>query len=248
MAELGGKVAVITGASQGMGEAHSRRFVAEGAQVVMVDINAERGEAIASELGKNATFIEADVTKKDDWRMLLREAESTYGLVTVLVNNAGVLGPIAETAELEEDDFHATCMINQYSQYYGMKYAIPSMQRAGGGSIINVSSIAGLVSIVGSPNIAYVGSKFASRGMTKHAAAQYGKDNIRVNSVHPGYIKTPMMAEATDEEGGGIASQVPLGRMADADEVARLVVWLASDGSSYVSGTEQVIDGGLTAQ
>ncbi len=248
MGRLDGKVAIITGASQGMGEAHARRFVAEGAQVVMTDINDERGEQIAAELGENARFIKADVTSVADWRRVVEETDATFGPVTVLVNNAGIIGPIAETAEFDEEDYLLVCAVNQHSQFYGMKCAIPSMQKAGGGSIVNVSSVAGLVSIVGAPNLAYVGSKFASRGMTKHAAVQYGKDNIRVNSVHPGYIKTPMMAAATDEEGGGIASQIPLGRMADPDEVSSLVVWLASDDSSYISGTEQVVDAGLTAQ
>jgi 3alpha(or 20beta)-hydroxysteroid dehydrogenase len=248
MGRLDGKVAIITGASQGMGEAHARRFVAEGAQVVMTDINDEAGEKIAAELGENAVFIKADVTSLADWRRVVADAEATFGPVTVLINNAGIIGPLADTVELGEDAYHQVCAVNQHSQFYGMKCVIPSMQQAGGGSIVNVSSIAGLVSIVGSPNLAYVGSKFASRGMTKHAAVQYGKDNIRVNSVHPGYIKTPMMAAATDEEGGGIASQIPLGRMADPDEVARLMVWLASDESSYITGTEQVVDAGLTAQ
>jgi 3alpha(or 20beta)-hydroxysteroid dehydrogenase len=248
MGRLSGKVAIITGASQGMGEAHARHFVAEGAQVVLTDINGERGEAIAAELGENARFVRADVTSLSDWRRVVDEAVSTFGPVTVLVNNAGILGPIVETVELSEEEYLRVCAINQHAQFYGMKCVIPSMQKAGGGSIINVSSIAGIVSIVGSPNLAYVGSKFASRGMTKHVAVQYGKDNIRVNFVHPGYIKTPMMAAATDEEGGGISSQVPLGRMAATDEVANLMVWLASDESSYVTGTEQIIDGGLTAQ
>jgi 3alpha(or 20beta)-hydroxysteroid dehydrogenase len=248
MGRLDGKVAIITGAAQGMGEAHARRFVAEGASVVMTDINDELGEKIAAELGDNARFIRADVTSLDDWRRVVAETEATFGPVTVLINNAGIIGPIADTVELDEEAYHQVCAVNQHSQFYGMKCVIPSMQQAGGGSIVNVSSVAGLVSIVGSPNLAYVGSKFASRGMTKHVAVQYGKDNIRVNSVHPGYIKTPMMAAATDEEGGGIASQIPLGRMADPDEVARLMVWLASDESSYISGTEQVVDAGLTAQ
>jgi len=248
MGRLDGKVAIVTGAAQGMGEAHARRFVAEGACVIMTDVNDELGEKIAAELGDNARFIKADVTSLADWRRVVTEAEATFGPVTVLVNNAGIIGPIAETVELDEEAYHQVCAVNQHSQFYGMKCVIPSMQRAGGGSIINVSSVAGLVSIVGSPNLAYVGSKFASRGMTKHVAVQYGKDNIRANSVHPGYIKTPMMAAATDEEGGGIASQIPLGRMADPDEVAQLMVFLASDESSYISGTEQVVDAGLTAQ
>jgi 3alpha(or 20beta)-hydroxysteroid dehydrogenase len=120
--------------------------------------------------------------------------------------------------------------------------------RAGGGSIVNVSSVAGIVSIVGAPNLAYVGSKFALRGMTKHVAVEFGKDNIRVNTVHPGYIKTPMMAAATDEEGGGIADQVPLARMAEPEEVTNLVLFLASDESSYITAHEHIVDGGLTAQ
>lgn len=248
MSRLDGKVAIITGAAQGMGEAHARRFVAEGARVVMTDINDERGEKLAAELGENAVFIKADAASLADWQRVVTEAESTFGPVTVLINNAGIIGPIAGTVELEEEDYLTVCAVNQHSQYYGMKSVIPSMQRAGGGSIVNVSSIAGLVSIVGAPNIAYVGSKFASRGMTKHAAIQYGRDNIRVNSVHPGYIKTPMMAAATDEEGGGIAAMIPNGRMAEPEEVAALMVWLASDESSYITGTEQVIDAGLTAQ
>jgi 3alpha(or 20beta)-hydroxysteroid dehydrogenase len=248
MGRLDGKVAIITGASQGMGEAHARRFVAEGARVVMTDLNEERGQQIAAELGANARFMKADVTSMPDWRRVIEETETTFGPVTVLVNNAGIIGAIAETVELDEDEYHRICAINQHSQFYGMKCVIPSMQKAGGGSIVNVSSVAGLVSIVGSPNLAYVGSKFASRGMTKHVAVQYGKDNIRANSVHPGYIKTPMMVAATDEEGGGIESQIPLGRMAEPDEVAWLMVWLASDESSYISGTEQVVDAGLTAQ
>jgi 3alpha(or 20beta)-hydroxysteroid dehydrogenase len=248
MGRLSGKVAIVTGASQGMGEAHARRFVAEGAQVVMVDINEERGAAIAAELGDDARFVRADVTSLAEWRRVVDEAESAFGPVTVLVNNAGIIGPLADTVELAEEEYLRVCAVNQHSQFYGMKCVIPSMQKAGGGSIINVSSIAGLVSNVGTPNIAYVGSKFASRGMTKEAAVFYGKDNIRANSVHPGYIKTPMMVAATDEDGGGITSQIPLGRMAEPDEVSQLVAFLASDESSYISGTEQVVDAGLTAQ
>ncbi|MFJ2214713.1 SDR family NAD(P)-dependent oxidoreductase [Streptomyces sp. NPDC101062] len=248
MGKLDGKVAIITGAAQGMGESHARRFVSEGAKVALTDLNEERGREIAAELGENALFLRHDVTSLADWGRVLRETEEAFGTVTVLVNNAGVLGPVTPTVELGEEEYLHVCAVNQHSQYYGMKTVIPSMQRAGGGSIVNVSSIAGIVSIVGSPNLAYVGSKFASRGMTKHVAVQYGPDNIRANSVHPGYIKTPMMAAATDEDGGGIAEAVPLRRMSEADEVSSLVLFLASDDSSYISGTEHIIDGGLTAQ
>jgi 3alpha(or 20beta)-hydroxysteroid dehydrogenase len=248
MGRLENKVAIITGAAQGMGEAHARRFVAEGARVVMTDLNDERGEKLAVEIGDNALFMTADVASLADWERVVTQTEETFGPVNVLINNAGIIGPVTGTVEFAEEDYLHVCAVNQHSQFYGMKTVVPSMRRAGGGSIVNVSSVAGIVSIVGSPNIAYVGSKFASRGMTKHAAIEFGKDNIRVNSVHPGYIKTPMMAAATDEEGGGIASMIPLGRMAEPEEVAALMVWLASDESSYITGTEQVIDAGLTAQ
>jgi 3alpha(or 20beta)-hydroxysteroid dehydrogenase len=247
MGQLDGKVAIITGAAQGMGEAHARRFVAEGAKVTLTDVNEDRGNKIAAELGDNAIFVKHDVTSLRDWERVLQETESSFGTVTTLVNNAGVIGPIAQTVDFGENDYLKVIAVNQHSQFYGMKTVIPSMQQAGGGAIVNISSTAGMVSVVGSPNIAYVGSKFASRGMTKHAAEQYGPDNIRVNSVHPGYIKTPMMAAATDEEGGGVAAQVPLRRMAEPEEVSNLVLFLASDESSYISGMEHVIDGGLTA-
>ena len=177
----------------------------------------------------------------------MEETEATFGLVTVLVNNAGTLGPSVRTVDMEEEDYLHVCAVNQHSQFYGMKCVIPSMLKAGGGSIINVSSVAGLVSIIGTPNIAYVGSRFAARGMTKHAAVQYGKFNVRVNSVHPGFIRTPI-SPVDEDERRGIASQIPLRRMGDPDEVSRLMVWLASDESSYITGTEHVVDAGLTAQ
>jgi 3alpha(or 20beta)-hydroxysteroid dehydrogenase len=247
MGKLDGKVAIITGAAQGMGEAHARRFVAEGAKVALTDLNEERGEKIAAELGANALFIKHDVTSLDEWRRVLEETEAAFGPVTILVNNAGILGPIADVVSISEEDYLTVIAVNQHSQFYGMKTVIPSMRKAGGGTIVNISSTAGMVSIVGAPNLAYVGSKFASRGMTKQVAVQFGPDQIRVNSVHPGYIKTPMMEAATDAEGGGIASTVPIRRMAEPDEVSNLVLFLASDDSSYISGMEHIIDGGLTA-
>ena len=247
MARLDGKVAIITGAAQGRGEAHARLFVAEGAKVVLTDVNEEGGSALAKELGDNARFIKQDVASLAEWKTVVETAEKEFGPVNVLVNNAGILGPIVETADFDEEDYLKVIAVNQHSQFYGMKTVIPSMKKAGGGSIVNFSSTAGMLAVVGSPNLAYVGSKYASRGMTKHVAVQYGPDNIRVNSIHPGYIKTPMMAAATDEEGGGIAAQVPLRRMAEPNEVSELALFLASDASSYISGNEHVIDGGLIA-
>ncbi|PVE09812.1 SDR family NAD(P)-dependent oxidoreductase [Streptomyces scopuliridis] len=247
MGKLDGKVAIITGAAQGMGEAHARRFVKEGAKVVLTDLNEERGAKIAAELSPHVLFIRHDVSSLEEWLAVVERTEDVFGPVNILVNNAGILGPIADVVEIEPDDYLKVVAVNQHSQVWGMKTVIPSMRKAGGGSIVNISSTAGMVSVVGAPSIAYVGSKFASRGMTKQVAVQFGPDQIRVNSVHPGYIKTPMMIEATDENGGGVADTVPLRRLADPDEVASLVLFLASDESSYVSGMEHVIDGGLIA-
>ena len=178
---------------------------------------------------------------------MVETAEAKFGTVNVLVNNAGILGPIAATVDLPLDDYNAVCNINQTGVFLGMQSVLPGMLAGDGGSIINISSIAGIVAIVGAPNLAYVGSKFAVRGMTKQVAVEYGKDNIRVNYVHHGYIKTPMMAAATDEEGGGAVDVIPLNRMAEPSEVSDLVVFLASDNSSFITGMEHVIDGGMTA-
>ncbi len=148
---------------------------------------------------------------------------------------------------MTEADYLRVCAINQTGIYLGMQAVLPGMVAAGGGSIVNISSISGMVAIVGSPNLAYVGSKFAVRGMTKHVAVEYGDRNIRVNSIHPGYIKTPMMVAATDEDGGGNVSQIPLRRMAEPVEIANLALFLASDESSFITGAEHVADGGMTA-
>ncbi|MDP9961833.1 glucose 1-dehydrogenase [Chryseobacterium lathyri] len=248
MARLKGKVALITGASQGMGESHARKFIAEGAKVILTDLNEDRGKKIADELGENALFIKQDVSDAEQWKDVVAKGEEKFGPINVLVNNAGILGPIKKVTEITEEEYLKVIEINQNAVFYGMKYTIPSMQKAGIGSIVNISSVAGIVAIPGYPSLAYMGSKFAVRGLTKAAAVEYGKENIRANSVHPGYIKTPMMVEATDEDGSGASDVTPLGRMADASEVSELVVFLASDESSFLTGTEQVIDGGMSIQ
>ena len=247
MGRLSGKVAIITGASQGMGAEHGRAFVAHGAKVILTDLNAEAGQALADSLGDSAMFIKHDVSKDADWATVLVEGEARFGTVNVLVNNAGVLGKIAPTTEFSEADYRFVTDVNQIGVFLGMKAVSPSMVKSGGGSIVNISSVAGMVAIYGAPNLAYVGTKFAVRGMTKQIAVEYGANNIRCNSIHPGYIRTPMMAAATDEGGGEATKMIPLGRLAECSEVSNLAIVLASDESSFITGMEHVIDGGMTA-
>jgi len=248
MTRLAGKIAVITGAARGMGESHARRFVAEGARVVLTDRSREAGERLAQSLGAAAVFVHHDVARADDWTRVIQTAESTFGPPTVLVNNAGILGPVAGTTELSESDYRTVCAINQDAVFFGMKAVLPAMLKAGIGSIVNISSIAGIAANYGFPSLAYVGSKFAVRGMTKAVAVEYGPRNIRVNSVHPGFIQTPMMVEATDEGGGDALQQIPLRRIADPSEVSNLVLFLASDEASYITGAEYIVDAGMLAQ
>jgi 3alpha(or 20beta)-hydroxysteroid dehydrogenase len=216
---------------------------------VLTDVNEEGGLKIAEALGPDAAFfIRHDVADATQWKAVVRHAKERFGPVNVLVNNAGVLGPVCGVEQLTESDFLKVCAVNQTGVFLGMQTVLPDMVAAGGGSIVNVSSIAGIVAIYGAPNLAYVASKFAVRGMTKQIAVEYGDRNVRVNSVHPGFIRTPMMAAATDEHGGSALAQIPLKRLAEPEEVASLVVFLASDESRFITGTEQVIDGGMTAQ
>jgi len=247
MSRLDGKVAIITGASQGMGASHARVFVAHGAKVILGDINDKDGAALAAELGANAIFVKQDVAKAQDWTKIVSEGQKRFGTINVLINNAGIIGKLAATTELSEAEFLRICSINQTGVFLGMQAVLPGMIQGRGGSIVNISSVAGLVAIYGAPNLAYVASKFAVRGMTKQVAVEYGAKNIRVNSIHPGYIKTPMMVAATDENGGEALKQIPLRRMAEPSEVSNLAVFLASDESGFITGTEHVIDGGMTA-
>ena len=247
MGRLEGKVAIVTGAAQGMGEAHARAFIREGARVVLTDINASRGEEIAQELGDSAVFMRHDVADEAGWKQVVAFAEERFGKVTVLVNNAGVIGPVKGLIELAKEEFLQVCAVNQLGVFLGMQAVVPSMTAAGGGSIVNISSIAGMLGTAASSNAAYCASKFAVRGMSKLIAVWHGKDGIRVNSVHPGYILTPMMIAATDAQGGGATDAIPLGRMAQPEEVSSVVLFLASDESSFVSGAEYVVDGAMTS-
>jgi 3alpha(or 20beta)-hydroxysteroid dehydrogenase len=248
MKRLNGKVALITGSARGMGESHARRFVAEGAKVIMTDVNEAAGRALAGDLGASALFFRHDVTDAAQWAKVIEAGERVFGRVNVLINNAGMAGPLAHTAELTEADYLQVCAVNQHAVFLGMKATIPSMLSCGVGSIVNISSTAGIVANYGFPSVAYVASKSAVRGMSKATAIEYARHNIRVNSLHPGFILTPMMIEATDEQGGAAASLIPLGRIGAPHEVTNLVVFLASDESSFITGAEHIVDGGMLAQ
>jgi 3alpha(or 20beta)-hydroxysteroid dehydrogenase len=248
MNRMAGKIALITGAARGMGASHARRFVEEGAKVILTDINQEQGQTLAKELGQDAMFVRHDVASAAEWTTVVAKGIERFGSINVLVNNAGTAGPLVKTLDLSERDYHKVCSINQTSVFLGMKAVIPSMLEAGIGSIINISSLAGIVASYGFPSLAYVASKFAVRGMSKATAIEYAKDNIRVNSVHPGFILTPMMIEATDEHGGEAASLIPLGRIGKPIEVTNMVLFLASDESSFVTGQECIVDGGMATQ
>ena len=244
MGRLDNKIAIITGAAQGMGAAHARLFVAEGAKVVLTDLNEEKGHALAAELGENAVFVKQNVTSEEDWATVLATAEEKFGPVNVLVNNAGIT-MAKNMLDVTVEEYKRIVDINQVSVFIGMKTVAGSMMKAGGGSIVNISSMNGLVAGA----IGYTDTKFAVRGMTKAAAINLAPMGIRVNSVHPGVIATPMvMQEDTKAAVEAFSKHIPLKRVAQPEEVSNMVLFLASDDSSYSTGSEFVIDGGMTAQ
>ena len=244
MSRLSGKVAIITGAAQGMGAAHAKLFVEHGAKVILTDLNEEKGNAFAAELGENALFVKQNVTSEEDWATVIAKAEEAFGPVNILVNNAGIT-MAKNMLDITVEEYRRIVDINQVSVFLGMKTVAASMMKAGGGSIVNISSMNGLVAGA----VGYTDTKFAVRGMTKAAAINLAPMGIRVNSVHPGVIATPMVVQqdtkAAVEE---FAKHIPLKRVAQPEEVSNMVLFLASDESSYSTGSEFVIDGGLTAQ
>ncbi|MEE8305445.1 MAG: glucose 1-dehydrogenase [Candidatus Tectomicrobia bacterium] len=251
MGRLDGKVVLISGGARGQGAAEARLFAREGAKVVFGDLLDDDGQRVEAEIraaGNDAIYVHLDVTNEDSWRAAVSTAEQTYGKLNVLINNAGILNR-KKIEETTEDDLDLILAVNLKGVFLGTKHAIPAMRRAGGGSIINISSIAGLVgSPHGSPS--YTATKGGVRLFTKSIAVQHAKDNIRCNSVHPGPIETPMIQESLDdpEERAMRLQRTPLGRIGKVEDIAYGVLYLASDESSFVTGSELVIDGGATAQ
>jgi 3alpha(or 20beta)-hydroxysteroid dehydrogenase len=239
MGRLNDRVVVITGGARGHGAAEAKLFAAEGAIVYITDVLADEGAKTAAEAG--ATFLEHDVTSPDGWGAVVGRIVEERARLDVLVNNAGILH-WATMTKTPLDVWQRVVAVNQTGVFLGMQAVAPQMMAQRSGSIINISSIGGLRG--SGPCFAYGATKWAVRGMTKGAAQELGPYGVRVNSIHPGIIDTPMMADKPLDE---LAKSVPLGRYASADEVAKLALWLASDDSAYASGGEFVLDGGQTA-
>lgn len=244
MDRLNGRLAVITGAARGMGAATARRFVEEGAQVLITDVLAE-GETLAKELGDRARYIELDVADEEAWVRAMDLAASMGSSVDILVNNAGVAS-FTPIADLSVEEYQRVYRVNQLGVFLGMRAVIPTMTRAGRGSIINISSVEGLA---GSPlACVYTATKFAVRGMTKVAALELAGSGIRVNSIHPGVVRTPILEVAPGLDlASMIEPSVPMKRVASPEEIANVTLFLASDESSYCTGAEFVVDGGAMA-
>lgn len=241
---LEGKVAIITGAASGQGAAEARLFAQEGARVVVTDMNPS-GEAVAAEIGPSAIFHRLDVSRAEEWAQVVAATVKHFGHIDALVNNAGV----AKLMTLENtriEDLDLMVRVNMHGPFFGMKAVLPVMRAGGGGSIINVSSTTGLR---GLPGLwAYGSTKWAVRGMSRHAAMELASDGIRVNCVFPGVIDTPMLAvETTPDQLAGMAAMTPMGRIGQPREVASVVAFLASDQASFITGGEYAADGGFGA-
>ncbi|MGH7840116.1 MAG: SDR family NAD(P)-dependent oxidoreductase [Candidatus Binataceae bacterium] len=249
MDRLTGKVALISGGARGQGAAEARLFAAEGAKVVIGDVRDDLCNATANEIngkagGKSVKAVHLDVTRAADWRAAVDVCVSEFGGLDILINNAGIFN-MSGLEETSEELWDSIVNINQKGVWLGMKECVAAMRKRGGGAIINISSVAGLTGSTGST--AYHGTKGAVRILTKAAAVQYGPEKIRVNSVHPGIINTEMVDIIPKDMRAGFGAMVPLRREGTAEDVARLVLFLASDDSSYCTGAEFIVDGGLTA-
>jgi NAD(P)-dependent dehydrogenase (short-subunit alcohol dehydrogenase family) len=249
MKQLENKVAIITGAGSGIGKATAELFVKEGAKVVISDINIENGNSAVEEIKKNggeAFYIKADSSRPEDNELLVKQTLEKYGALDIAVNNAGIGGPLGATGEYPIDGWKKVIDINLSGVFYGLRYQIPAMLEKGG-SIVNIASILGTAGTKFSP--AYVAAKHGVVGLTKAAALEYADKNIRINSVGPGYIKTPLVENSLDKNAlDALVGLHPIGRLGEAEEIAELILWLASPKASFVTGAYFPADGGYLAQ
>ena len=246
MDRLAEKVVVVTGAARGQGEAEARLFVAEGARVLLADVLDAEGESVAAALGERAAYAHLDVSSESDWAAAVTATLTRFGRIDALVNNAGVM-QVAPIASCSKRDFERVLEVNLVGAFLGIRAVLDPMREAGGGSIVNVSSVSGYASVPG--QAAYSASKFGLRGLSKTAAVELGPLGIRVNSIHPGVIETPMIQapELADVDWQGILGNLPLARSGRPEEIARMALFLCSDESSYSTGAEFLADGGLLA-
>lgn len=240
---LDGRVAIITGAARGQGEAEARLLAAHGAKVILTDILAEQGQAVAEDIGDCARFVEHDVASESDWAEVIETALAEFGAVNVLVNNAAISRPL-KLEDTDLDTYRHIVEVNQIGVFLGMRAVLDPMKRAGGGSIINVASVAGLQGT--STLFAYTASKWAVRGMSKSAALELARYNIRVNVLNPGVIDTPINHDNPDKMNQALLQATPMRRMGDPAEIAQAVLFLASDAASFATGADFTIDGGMS--
>ena len=246
---MDGKVAIVTGGARGQGAAHGRLLAEEGAKVLLGDVLDDQGRALEKELtddGLDVAYVHLDVSSDEDWVSAVHVAQERFGGLHVLVNNAGIVGTTAGVERETLEGWERIVAVNQTGVFLGMKHAVPLMRQAGGGSIVNTSSIWGVAGT--EEYIGYQATKGAVRLMTRSAALTHAGDNIRVNSVVPGLVMTPMLDDEPEEAIAAVVEMTPLGRGADPREIAYCVLFLASDESSFVTGTDLVVDGGFLAQ